>query len=209
MRLVGQCLEKSPERRFQSARDVGLVLASELGDTDLARGSAAPSGSPRVRQLGIAAGCVLAGAILASAAWKFRGIESLPTQDAPSRLTIALPAALPFSYGPPMAISPDGTQVAVAMKTAEGHQLFLRRIDRDVLVPLPGTQEAQFPFFSSDGEWVGFWSQRKIRKVSTRGGTAIAVTDAADTPFRGADWSGGTILFAPRVMGPLFARRCG
>ena len=57
-----------------------------------------------------------------------------------------------------MAVSPDGTRLAIAMSAAEEHQLYLRRFDRDELVPLAGTQGAEFPFFSPDGEWVGFWA---------------------------------------------------
>ena len=205
MSLVRTCLEKSPERRFQSARDLALILASELADSSSSQARRARAAAPRLLTLGGAAALLLLGSMLGlGISWISRTEQPAASRDLPARFAISLPGKLPFSYGSPVAISPDGTQVAVAMAATDGgHQLFLRRIDRDELVPLLGTQGAQFPFFSPDGEWVGFWSENKIRKVSIRGGTAIAVADSREAPLRGADWGDGVMLLAPQALGPL------
>ena len=52
--------------------------------------------------------------------------------------------------------------------------------------PVPGTEGAFDPFFSPDGQWMGSWAGRKIKKVSVTGGAALSVADAANP--RGASW---------------------
>jgi dTDP-4-dehydrorhamnose 3,5-epimerase/WD40-like Beta Propeller Repeat len=43
---------------------------------------------------------------------------------------------------------------------------------------LAGTEGAGSPFFSPDGEWIAFPSDRKIKKISVRGGAAVTLCDA-------------------------------
>ena len=197
MHLVRRCLDKSPERRFQSARDLALVLTNELSESNLGSSGFARIRLPRLSNLALALSCLVIGTLLGLAIFR----STLPLRgargDGPTRLTIALPANLPLSYGSPVAISPDGLKVVIAMGAQDSPQLFLRQLDRDELVVLPGTGGAEFPFFSPDGEWVGFWSGNKIHKVSTRGGSPMALADSPNAPFRGVDWGGDIILFAP------------
>ncbi len=62
--------------------------------------------------------------------------------------------------------------------------------------PLPGTEGAANPFFSPDGQWLGFFANRKLMKISVNGGASLALANAAFDG--GADWgSQGTIAFAP------------
>ena len=158
----------------------------------------------RLSTLAMALFCLLVVGTLVDRAI-FRSAIQLPGArgDGVTRLVIALPANLPPSYGSPVAISPDGLKVAIVMGGQDTSQLFLRQLDRDDLLVLPGTAGAEFPFFSPDGEWVGFWSGNRIHKVSTRGGRPIALADSPSAPFRGADWGDDVILFAPLNIGPL------
>jgi serine/threonine protein kinase/Tol biopolymer transport system component len=203
MNLVRRCLDKSMERRFQSARDLSLVLANELSDGSLGQPGFARLRAPHLSTLALAFFCVAIGTLIGWTIFRspvqFGGAQG----DAPTRLTISLPADLPSSYGSPVAISPDGKKVAVVMGAEGTSQLFVRQLDRDDLMVLPGTGGAEFPFFSPDGEWVGFWSGNRIHKVSTRGGSPIALADSPSAPFRGADWGDDIILFAPFNIGPL------
>ena len=58
------------------------------------------------------------------------------------------------------------------------------------------------PFFSPDGEWLGFFADGKLKKAPVGGGTPIAICDAPDG--LGGSWSGkGTIVFAAATGGPL------
>ena len=203
MNLVRRCIDKSPERRFQSARDLSLVLANELSDGGLGQPRLARLRMPRLTTLALAVLCLVIGTLLGQAIFRSAMQQRWARGDSPTRLTIALPANLPSSYGSPVAISPDGLKVAIVMGAQDSAQLFLRQLDRDDLGVLPGTDGAEFPFFSPDGEWVGFWSRNKIHKVSTRGGKPIAMAASPSAPFRGADWGDAIILFAPFDMGPL------
>jgi eukaryotic-like serine/threonine-protein kinase len=206
LRLIRRCLEKSPERRFQSARDLSMVLANELDDDG--HDSMRTEGHRTARTRFATAGVVLA--LVAAGAWMLSARTAPPNTAGGlargpdlKRLTVSLPSELPGTYGPPVALSSDGTQLAVVLSTGDNQRLFIRRLDRDAFEELPGTDGAEFPFFSPDGAWLGFWARNQLWKASLRGGIPIALADAIDVPFRGADWNGETILFAPLALGPL------
>src|SRR5207237_6874904 len=67
---------------------------------------------------------------------------------------------------------------------------------------IPGTEGATGPFFSPDGQWLGFFEGQKLKKISVSGGSALTL---ADVPFPlGASWdSHGMIAFAPSVGSPI------
>ena len=81
-------------------------------------------------------------------------------------------------------------------------QLYLRAMDSLEARPIPGTEGAVNPFFSPDGQWLGFFAGGKLKKVSVSGGAALTLGDAA-LP-RGASWgSQGMIAFAPTAVSAL------
>jgi serine/threonine-protein kinase len=86
-----------------------------------------------------------------------------------------------------VAISPDGTRL-VYLATVSGGQprLFTRRLDQPKATELPGTAGAVGPFFSPDGNWVGFSVGSKVSKVSVDGGSVVPLADAP--PTIGASW---------------------
>ena len=95
-----------------------------------------------------------------------------------------------------MALSPDGSQLAYVVNRGGTRQLYLRAMGSLEAKAIPGTEGAVNPFFSPDGQWLGFWAGGKIKKVSVTGGAALSLADAVDA--RGASWgSQGTIVFAP------------
>ena len=79
---------------------------------------------------------------------------------------------------------------------AATQQLYLRAMDSLESKPIPGTEGAFNPFFSPDGQWLGFFAGGKLKKVSASGGAAVTLGDAPDP--HGASWgSQGIIAFAP------------
>ena len=67
----------------------------------------------------------------------------------------------------------------------------------EVQRPMPAT-----PFFSPDGEWVGFFDDGLLKKVSVGGGTPITL--AAAPGNRGGTWNeDGVIVFASPTRAPL------
>src|SRR6266704_1475426 len=76
------------------------------------------------------------------------------------------------------AISPDGTRLAFVARGPEGkEQLATRLLDQAKTTLLPGTENAVDPFFSPDGQWIGFFADRKMRKISVQVGAAVMLCD--------------------------------
>jgi serine/threonine protein kinase len=95
-------------------------------------------------------------------------------------------------------ISPDGTRIVYV---SQG-RLFTRRLDQPNTTELAGTQGAYAPFFSPDGQWVGFFAQEKLKKISVEGGAAITLCDAPNG--RGGSWGeDGNIIAALNITGGL------
>jgi hypothetical protein len=96
------------------------------------------------------------------------GIGAWMARPAPPvrHLSVTLPGEMRLA-GEGVAFSPDGQTLAIPVDTG----LVLRRLDRDELTILPGTEGATLPFFSPDGTWVGFATVDALRKVRTDGST--------------------------------------
>ncbi|MFY9559943.1 MAG: protein kinase [Terriglobales bacterium] len=194
--VVSTCLAKEPEERWQSAADVGRELRW-IAEGGSQAGVPAPIVShrkKRERVLWIAAAAVLAFAA-AYAGW--RGGVRAASQN-PVYLTVALPPGktLPNSSTRPLAISPDGSAIVYSAYDEDRKaQLYLRKLDSFESIPIPGTEDGMTPFFSPDGEWLGFVANDgKLRKVSLRGGNAVTVTEPA--AVIGGSWGAdGTIYF--------------
>jgi len=92
-------------------------------------------------------------------------------------------------------ISPDGTRLVFPAKAADGSErLAMRRLDQSILTVLSGTEEAVDPFFSPDGQWIGFFADKKLKKIPLQGGEVLPLCDTAGVEF-GASWGAdGTII---------------
>jgi serine/threonine-protein kinase len=98
---------------------------------------------------------------------------------------------------PPVAISPDGRSVAYTSNTGATTQVFLRSLDRVEAVPLEGTEGAVSPFFSPDGNWVGFFTAGALFKVRISGGSPVRICETSNYSFPSASWgSDGLIRYS-------------
>src|SRR5580704_9371928 len=112
-----------------------------------------------------------------------------PPTRKPVELSLWIPATeqLEIASGPAVIISPDGTRlayVARASGSAAG-QLYVRELDKVAAVQLDGAAGAQAAFFSADSQWIGFFADGKLKKISVRGGAPVALCDAGGS--RGGD----------------------
>jgi serine/threonine-protein kinase len=103
---------------------------------------------------------------------------------------------IPRRGGGELALSPDGTRLAIVEQDKTGvTSLAMRRLDADQFVPLSGTEGATTPFFSPDGQSIGFFAGGKLKKVGLQGGTPATLCDAPGP--RGASWGDdGNIIAA-------------
>jgi Tol biopolymer transport system component/DNA-binding winged helix-turn-helix (wHTH) protein len=103
-----------------------------------------------------------------------------------------------------IALSPDGSQlVYVGRYSGESTaHLYLRAMNQLDSQLMEGTEGARHPFFSPDGEWIGFnTSANEIQKMSVRGGLQTTITDDISLMF-GATWSeDGSIVYSTTISG--------
>ena len=203
-RLLERCLDRDVKRRL---RDIGEARVS------LDESEAAPAGEPAaVRPRSSPAdawqraapwlGGVVVGSLLTGLA-----ITSLRRSDpAPvGRFAVLLPATslLAIGPGPVLALSPDGRTLAyVAQQDGQEH-IYRRAFDDLEASLIPGTVGARAPFFSPDGQWLGFVADGLLKKVSMIGGPPITVCEAPGLAS-GASWApDDTIVFTLRNGGLL------
>ena len=205
-RLVNHCLEKNPESRFHSARDLVFALEALSGSIISPQpeaGLSGPSAPPKGRQRlpWMVAGLF---ALLAVFAFLFPYLKPAPKQDVHAvRLTIPPPAKGVVST---LSVSPDGRNVVYGAPNADGKQvLWLRLLDSATAQPLPGTDNPFFTtFWSPDSRNLAFVSStdNKLKRIDVTGGVPQNIANAPNG--RGGTWNrDGVIVFAPASEGPL------
>ena len=110
-------------------------------------------------------------------------------------------------WGNAAVVSPDGTQLAFVAQPHGGGapRLYVRRLDQLTATPLAGTEGAVGPFFSPDGQWLGFFGGGKLKKIAVTGGAPVTLADAPTA--RGGSWAeDGTIVFTPNDVERPLAR---
>ena len=132
----------------------------------------------------------MAGVALAVAAWSL--LRPGPTVPLPLvRSTIKLPTdarATTFHNGSPLALSPDGTVLAYG----GADRIFVRRLDQVEVAPVANTQNGQQPFFSPDGQHLGFLSDGNLRRVALAGGAAVTICPVQG--LSGASWGADDVI---------------
>jgi Tol biopolymer transport system component/predicted Ser/Thr protein kinase len=204
-RVVKKCLAKEQEKRWQAASDVcdELKWIAEGGSQVTLAPTAAVKGFRALgrRALILGLGALLLVAVASLVTWNLKPAPSQPV----SRLVVNLPPGLQLAGledGPAVALSPDGTHLAYVATQGGTQQLYMRAMGSLESKPIPGTEGAVIPFFSPDGQRVGFFAGGNLKKVSVSGGAALTLANAA-LP-RGASWgSQGNIAFVPTTVGAL------
>jgi serine/threonine-protein kinase len=126
-----------------------------------------------------------------------------PEQRRTSRFSISLPSDATID---PMrgsvAVALDGSKLVYVATAGGRSQLFLRSVDRDEPVAIAGTEDASDPFFSPDGEWIGFFARGSLQKIRVDGGLPTQISAAR--AGAGATWTAdNTIIFGGGPGGGL------
>ncbi len=203
-RVIRHCLEKRPQDRFQSARDLAFDLESVAAGASSTSAVGTPAARARRRWAPAPRWAVAAGLAVAASAlgWAWRNSTREFRPESVVRFAVEPPpgATLTTGGGQTVALTPDGTQLVFsAFEPRESRsRLYLRRLDRLEATPLAGAEGAAQPFVSPDGDWIGFFAQGRIARVSVRGGPAVTVAEIGGDPAGFSFAPDGSIVLAPR-----------
>ena len=194
-RIVRHCLEKNPDDRFQSARDLTFALGALSGSESTAALSAVRPQFRDRRLLWLLAGV----AVLAVAAAGF--FASRP-KVAAERMEFSIPVPGEVSH---LALSADGSMLAYVMPDEDSGEgiLYVQHVGSPIAARLQGTEGAIYPFWSPDNAYVAFFAGTKMKKIPVSGGTPQVL--ASVLAARGGSWGKkNVIIYAPDAGGPLW-----
>ena len=187
--LIRRCLIKNRKQRLQAIGEARIALENEA--------PVAPEPMTRQPQrLWVPLAIVIAALVTLS----YVHFREAPAPRVMQRLTLATPEDTTHIHS--FALSPDGTYLAMALESKGRRQLLLRPLNELEAKPIPGTDDATYPFWSPDSREIAFFAHGKMKKIAATGGPPVTLCDAAEP--RGGSWSrDGTIIFNPVAGGPL------
>jgi Tol biopolymer transport system component len=196
-RVVRNCLAKDPDARYQSAHDVKLHLQGLLeGGVSSSALAAAMPGRPKLRER--IAWVLAALLFVAALAAAYMGQAQRPTHSQRFALPLTVMARN-------LIISPDGTKIALVAPDEETGRtvIWLNQVGTLEVKLVAGTEGASHPFWSPDSQFLGFFADNKLKKLSLRDGAVQTLANASSG--RGGSWSPrGMIVYAPDAAGPLW-----
>jgi eukaryotic-like serine/threonine-protein kinase len=201
-RLLRRCLERNPKNRLHAIADARIVIDEVLAghvDAVAPPAGAAPVAARRsLLPLAIVAAAVVGVVSIVALGLFARGSRAPAT---PLVVDVGAPEGERFQFqgdfGAPVVISRDGTKIAFgAVGEDSKTRLWVRSLTTGEAKRLDATVGATAPFFSPDGDSLGYFVNAKLMIAPIAGGSPYAVADAPNG--RGGAWApDGTIVFAP------------
>ena len=214
-RLLRRCFVKDRARRLADMADARLDIDDALSGSET--DASVPLSTSRTRERLAWASLVLLVGLTAAAmvAWATRPMPTSPPGTTRTILSVA-PTGESSGANPleqrvgsgrrtrtAIALSPDGKTLVFGAIWGGSPQLYRRAMDQLGATPMSGTSGGSSPFFSPDGQWVGFLAEGELRKVPLGGGPAVTLCKAA--ALFGASWGDdATIVFATQRNGALW-----
>src|SRR6478672_9799669 len=181
--LAQRCLDKDPQQRLRDIGEARIAIERTIAGEPAEAEPPPPASRTRPLPWALAAVLVVVSVGLGVLYWR----AARPVERPLVRLSVDLgPDAV---AGPRItaAISPDGRRLAFVARDAGGKELLATRLlDQPKPVLLAGTEGASDPFFSPEGDWIGFFASGKLKKISVQGGSAVTLCDTVGP--RGASW---------------------
>jgi serine/threonine protein kinase len=202
--LLERCLEKDVKNRYSSIGDARVDIQKVLSDPGGVLVQPVAAVKPRARlRLGlplVTSAVVIATIIVGVAVWKLKPPESRRVM----RFDYELSEGQQFRdlSNPSLAVSPDGSKFVY--NTNSG--LYLRSMDqpnaRFILGPDKSPKQ---PFFSPDGQWVGYWSEaeKQLKKISISGGAPVTLANTSANPVLPSWGADDTIVYGQFGTGKI------
>jgi serine/threonine-protein kinase len=212
--VLARSLEKLPADRFESAQEfldalddsqyayeTEMVTAPFLPATRVA--TTGPIRSRTALVPALAAALVLA-AFVAAAGW-FRSPQEAEPAPTTRAVLADLPTNAPSGSGERLAISRDGSRLAVVSYDEGGRSLFWRNVNEFGRTRIEGVDAPGDPSFSPDGRWLAFDAGGMVQRAELPSGSIFPVV-AGDYAHWGADdlmifISGGGLYTVPPMGG--------
>jgi len=189
-RLINRCLKKNHRERLRDIGDARLEILEARAQPD-EDAAAASKVSKWRRSLPWALAAVLGITAIASWLWSWRGQQ--PIEPRPVQVQIVLPPGVLLAVDtehPTIALSPDGSRLVFVGEEGGTRRLYLRELAEPEARAIAGTENAASPFFSPEGDWIGFLADGSLKKVSAEGGVPVALhRTTGPSVSRGATWS--------------------
>ena len=216
VQLLQRCLVRDPTRRLRDVGEARLILENPGDAVDTAVSAAPTSGSHRKPATAATQPAparaspgarllpwVVSALAIAIALWSLLGRRGAQVES--YELAVGAPIDSEFLLGSNsgnVIISPDGTKLAFVATTEERPLLWVRPLDRDEPVALPGTENPSYPFWSPDSSKLAFFANGMLKSVDVSGGLPEVIADAPQG--RGGSWgANGTIVFTPNASGTV------
>jgi Tol biopolymer transport system component len=199
--LLRRCLQKDKSLRMRDAGDARIEIQEALSHPDSSEQNAGATSVVGWRQA--AMGALMAVVLLSIGSVAVWNLKPTPVKVV-TRTVINLPPGdqLAVPDYPEIALSPDGSQLAYVAVRGNSRQIYLRPMDSFDARAVAGTEGANAPFFSPDGQSLGFFAQGKLKRLSVSGGAVQTLGDS--TVPGGASWGNrGSIVFGNAIGVPL------
>ena len=205
--LLRRCLEKDTRQRLHDIADAAIEIRETL--SGVLEAFALPGKVVPVSRLFrrdvilVALVCSIAGVLIAGSIFMYLVKPGPLEPPGVLRLPFKVPADKPLysGYAPNcfLAISPDSTRLVYVGELDNGDpQLNMWYMDDPQIKPIPGTRNAHNPFFSPDGQWVGFFTEKQLKKVSVAGREPLTLHEniSGGAAAFGSWDDDGTIVFS-------------
>jgi eukaryotic-like serine/threonine-protein kinase len=205
-RLLRRCLEKDLKRRLRDIGNTKIDLDESLTAAmpPTTQTAAGARRTPGWTWLVLATAAVLVGGLLLS--WQFGFLGTGPARSVQggsiSRFVERLPDGLQLAPAPAFALAPDGRRLAYVAIRNDTRAIYVRNLDDLSPRALAGSENADQPFFSPDGAWIGFFAEGKLKKIAVAGGAPLVLCDVTN-PRGGAWLPDNSIVFAPSAASVL------
>ncbi len=193
--VVERCLEKSVTKRFQDIGDVKVDIEKVLVD---------PSGvivqpvadvvhaAPQSKLLWVAVTFLAVAVAVVATRMVLMPVEP----GSVTRSSYTLPEGQAFTNlanRSILTISPDGSRIVYAAN----RQLHMRLMNSLESTPIPGIDEnPHYPFFSPNGQWIGYWSDddTQLKKIAVSGGAPVTLANTNGNPFGTPTWGADDMI---------------